>query len=185
MLLKTFIVLAVLLAGFLIYVATRPAAFRYTRGLAINAAPETLFPHINDLRQFQEWNPWAKAEPDIKLTYSGPGSGPGSSYDWTGKKTGEGTMTITESQPNQLVRARMDFRKPFTATHTAEFTLKPEGSQTLVTWSLYGDNNFLGKLFGVLMNGDKMCGDQFEQGLAALKDIVEAPGGQSALRAEP
>lgn len=176
MFLNLLIALAVLLAGFLIYVATRPAAFRYTRSLAIDAAPETLFPHINDLRQFQQWNPWSKAEPDIKLTYSGPESGPGSSYDWTGKKTGEGAMTIAESHPNQLVRARMDFRKPFAATHTAEFTLTPEAGQTLVTWSLYGHNNFLGKLFGVLMNGDKMCGDQFQQGLAALKALAEEPG---------
>ncbi len=176
MLLKILIALAVLLAGFLIYVATRPAAFRYTRSLAIDAASETLFLYINDVHQFQEWNPFVKEDPSNRIIYSGPGAGLDAACDWSGGKSGEGSMTIVESKPAELVRYRMDFRKPFAATHTAEFTLKPENGKTVVSWSLYGDNNFIGKAMGIFIDCDKMCGDQFLKGLANLKALAEKPG---------
>lgn len=176
MLLKILATVAVLVIGFVIFVATRPAPFRYTRSLAIAAPPGTLFGCINDLRKFQEWNPWAKVDPQCQITYSGPAAGAGASYEWKGNnQVGEGAMTIIESKPNELVRARMDFRKPFAATHTAEFTFKPEGDKTVVSWSLYGDNNFAGKAMSVFIDCDKMCGNEFEKGLASLKALAEQP----------
>lgn len=183
MLLKTIVTLAALLAGFCIYAATRPNNFRYTRSLAIGAAPETLFPYINDVHKFQEWNPFVKEDPNNQITYSGPDAGLDAACDWSGGKSGEGSMTIVESKPAELVRYRMDFRKPFAATHTAEFTLKPEGGETVVSWSLYGDNNFIGKAMSVFIDCDKMCGEQFLKGLASLKSLIEKTGGQPDLPA--
>jgi hypothetical protein len=37
-----------------------------------------------------------------------------------------------------------------------------------------GRNNFMGKAFGLIMNFDKMCGGDFEKGLANLKSVTEA-----------
>jgi hypothetical protein len=37
-----------------------------------------------------------------------------------------------------------------------------------------GKRNFPGKLFGLVLNCDKMCGDQFNKGLAKMKSLVEA-----------
>ena len=174
MILKIVLVLALVLVGFLIYVATRAATFRYTRRLLIGAPPASLFARINDLRQFQEWNPWARIDPTCVITYSGPATGVGSAYEWKGnKQVGEGAMTIIESRPNELIRARMDFRKPFAATHIAEFTFVPEGTQTLVTWSMSGENKFIGKLMSTLVDCDKMVGGEFAKGLAALKRLAE------------
>jgi len=176
MLLKILIILSLLIAGFCIYAATRPNTFRYTRSLAIQAAPETLFPYINDVHRFQEWNPFVKEDPHNRITYSGPHAGLDASCDWSGGKSGEGSMTVVESKPAELVRYRMDFRKPFAATHAAEFTLEPKDGGTVVSWSLYGDNNFIGKAMSVFIDGDKMCGDQFIKGLTHLKTLVENPG---------
>jgi len=83
-------------------------------------------------------------------------------------------MTLTESQPNDLIRINLEFLKPFKATNTAEFIFKPEGNQTVVTWSMFGKNNFMSKAFGLFVNCDKMVGGQFEQGLASMKVIAEA-----------
>jgi Polyketide cyclase / dehydrase and lipid transport len=110
----------------------------------------------------------------MKQTYDGPTSGTGASSSWVGNnKVGEGRMTITESRPNDLVRFKLEFVKPFTATSTAEFTFKPEGSQTVVTWSMSGQNNFIGKAVSLFMDCDKMVGGNFEQGLAGMKSVVE------------
>jgi hypothetical protein len=173
MLIKVISAIALALLAFVVYVVTRPPAFRYQRTLPIAAAPEVLFGWINDLRRFQEWNPYAKLDPHCHITYSGPTSGVGSSYSWKGNsQVGEGTMTIIESRPGQLVRARMEFRKPFAGTHTAEFTLRPEGGKTVVTWSLTGENNLVGKLMSVCIDCDKLAGGEFEKGLATLSILA-------------
>lgn len=171
---KILIGLVAVIAILLVVIATRPTDFRYSRSLTIAAPPAELFAQINDLRKFQEWNPWAKVDPDTKIEYSGPATGVGSAYTWAGNENvGEGKMTITESKPNELVQARMDFIKPMAATHTAEFTFKPEGNQTVVTWSMSGENNFMGKAFGLFVDCDKMVGDEFSKGLANLKTLTE------------
>lgn len=81
---------------------------------------------------------------------------------------------LTESRPNELIRIKLDFFKPFAATNTAEFTFKPEGNQTVVTWSMAGENNFIAKAIHLFMNMDKMVGGQFEKDLAQMKSVVEA-----------
>ena len=83
-------------------------------------------------------------------------------------------MTVIESRPNELVRFKLEFFKPFKATNIAEFSVKPNGNQTLVSWSMSGKVNFLMKAFGLFMNCDKMIGCQFEEGLADMKKVVTA-----------
>jgi hypothetical protein len=60
-------------------------------------------------------------------------------------------------------------------TCEAEFTFKPEGNQTVVTWTMTGKNNFIAKAMSLVMDCDKMVGGQFEKGLASIKSIAEAP----------
>ena len=160
---------------FLIIVATRPADFRVTRSTTISAPAPAVFAQVNGLKKWEAWSPWAKIDPNMKQTYEGPASGVGAISRWAGNnEVGEGHMTITESRPNELVRFNLEFFKPMAGTSTAEFTFKPEGNQTTVTWSMAGKNNFIAKAMCMFMNMDKMVGGQFEQGLAAMKSIVEA-----------
>jgi hypothetical protein len=87
---------------------------------------------------------------------------------------GEGRTTIIESRPHDLIRIKLEFVRPFAATNTAEFTFRPEGERTAVTWSLAGRNNFMAKAMGLVMNMDRMIGGDFEIGLAQMKSVVEA-----------
>src|ERR671919_223025 len=119
--------------------------------------------------------PVGKIDAAMKQTYEGAPAGSGAIYTWGGnKEVGEGRMAITESRPSELIRIKLEFLKPFAATNTAEFTFKPEGSQTIVTWSMSGKNNFMAKAIHLIMNMDKMIGGQFEKGLASMKSVVEA-----------
>jgi hypothetical protein len=164
------VVLVVLLV---LIIALRPAEFTYVRSAKISVPPEKLFPHVNDLHQWQAWSPWAKLDPNSKSTFSGPDAGAGAAMAWAGNnKVGEGKMTIIESRPNDRIRIRLEFLKPMQATHMAEFTFKPDGNQTHLTWAMSGRNNFMGKAFGLFVNCDKMIGGQFEQGLASLNAVV-------------
>jgi len=173
MLLKIIIILALLVVAFVIVVSLRPADFRVSRTAVIAAPPAIVFPHVNDLHQWHDWSPWAKADPNAVVTFDGPPAGTGASYHWTGKKVGEGTMTIVGNQPNASVRFRLEFVKPFAATNAVEFTFQPEGSGTVVTWTMTGKNNFLAKAINLVIDCEKICGSQFDQGLADLKTIAE------------
>jgi hypothetical protein len=159
---------------FFIVVSGRPDEFIVSRSTKISATPEKVFPHVNDLHKWETWSPWAKMDPNAKNSFFG-NSGTGAAMSWDGnKKIGAGKMTIIESEPSELVRFKLEFIRPFQATNTAEFSFKSESGQTVVTWTMTGTSNFGFKIFGLFMNCDKMCGDQFEKGLAAMKSVAEA-----------
>jgi hypothetical protein len=50
--------------------------------------------------------------------------------------------------------------------------LKPEGSQTIVTWTMNGNAPFFFKRMMVFVSCDRMMGDNLETGLANLKAVV-------------
>lgn len=176
------IAIASLIVLFLVVAALQPAEYRVVRSATISAPPDIVFAQLNDLRKWQEISPWAKLDPTAKNTFEGPASGTGAALAWAGNsKVGEGRMTITESQPNVLLRMRLDFLKPFASTAATEFTFKPNGNQTTVTWSMSGQKNFMSKAFCLFMNMDKMVGGQFDEGLANLKTVTEAANRQPAL----
>ena len=172
---KILIVLVIILVVFVVIVAMQPAAYRITRTATISAPPADVFAQVNDLHKFQDWSPWAKLDPALKQTYDGAPAGTGAIYSWEGnKKVGAGRMTITDSRTNDLVSMKLEFLKPFASTATTEFAFKAEGNQTSVTWSMFGENNFMAKAFCPFMNMDKMVGGDFERGLAQLKSLVES-----------
>ena len=175
MLKKIFIGIAVILVAFVVIVALQPSDFRIVRSTNISAPPATVFAQVNDFHNWEAWSPWAKLDPAAKATFEGPSAGEGAIFRWVGnEEVGEGSMMITESRPSDLIRIKLEFLKPFAATNTAEFTFKPEGNRTAVTWSMFGKNNFIAKAFCLFMNMDKMVGGQFEKGLASMKSVTEA-----------
>lgn len=175
----TLLVCAVIVIVLAVIVATRPDEFRVTRSTTIAAPPEAVFEQVNNLHNWQMWSPWAKLDPTAQNAYDGPLDGAGAGFSWAGNsQVGEGHMTITESRPHELIRFQLDFVKPFKGTNTTEFTFKPEGNQTRITWTMSGKNSFMSKAIGLVMNCEKMVGGQFEQGFANLKAVVETSGGQ-------
>ena len=175
MLLNIAIGLAIAVVLLLIAIAMRQTHFRYVRSTRIDAAPSTAFALVNELRRWRAWSPWENLDPNLQRTFTGPDAGVGAIYSWVGdKNVGEGRMTIVESKPSERIGLNLEFIKPFTATHSAEFTFKPIGAETEVTWSMEGDYNFMAKAIGLVMNMEKMCGGQFEEGLAKMKQVAES-----------
>jgi uncharacterized protein YndB with AHSA1/START domain len=175
MLIKILIGLAALVVLLVVVVALQPSEFRITRTTTVAAPPSAVFAQVNDFHKWEAWSPWAKLDPAARNTFDGAPAGAGAVFAWAGNsKVGEGRMTITESRPNELVRIRLEFMKPFAATNTAEFTFKPDGERTAVTWSMFGHNNFIGKAVCLVMNMDKTLGGEFDKGLAAMKSVAEA-----------
>ena len=180
MLIKIFLGVAVVMVVLLIVVAMQSSEFRIKRTVRMSAPPHIAFAHVNDLHKWEAWSPWARLDPQMKQVYEGEPAGTGASYTWNGNnQVGEGRTTIVESRPAELVRLKLEFVRPFACTNDVAFTFEPEGEQTAVTWSMTGKKNFMAKAVHLCMNMDKMCGGQFEQGLASLKSIAEAESKES------
>lgn len=174
MIITILLVLLGLVAVLLLAAAFRPVQFRYERHALISAPPSAVFPYVNELRQWTTWSPWEKMDPGMKRTFTGPAAGVGSVYAWDGNRhIGAGRMTIVDSRADEWVRLKLEFFRPFACTNRGELTFAPEGSGTYVTWSMEGNNTFMGRLAGLFINMDKMCGGQFEEGLATLRRLCE------------
>jgi hypothetical protein len=163
------------IAALLAHAAALPNNFRVHRSININAHPEEIFPLINDFCQWESWWPWEKNDPGSSRVYSGAAAGKGAACEWRGNKnSGRGRMEITESSPSSRLVLKLDFIKPIAARHVVKFTLLAHGDSTTVTQAMEGKSPYLSRLRGIFFNnGNKIIGDNYEQGLANLKAIIE------------
>ena len=176
MLRKVLIGFAAVIIVLLMVIATRPGTYRVERSTVIHAPPDVVFGLVNDLHAWDRWSPWAKLDPSMKLEIGGTSSGvgTGATYHWIGNdKVGEGKMLITESRPGQRVGIRLEFLKPMPNVAQTDFTFRPEGNGTQVSWAMSGDNNFMGKAFSLFADMDAMIGKDFEKGLAGMRTAAE------------
>ena len=168
------IIFAVVIAIVLILAALRPNTFRIERSIDINAPADKIFPLINDYKNWGSWSPYEQVDPAMQRTFSGAPSGKGSVYEWTGNKNiGHGRMEILEATPASKIVIKLDFFSPFEAHNIAEFTMRPLGSTTTVTWAMHGPAPYMAKIMHMIFKMDRMFGGQFQQGLSSMKAVAE------------
>ena len=167
------VLIAVMIGGVLAYASTLPDRFQVQRSLSIRAAPDKIFPLINDLHAFNTWNPFDKKDPSIKGSYSGPASGTGAIYAFESRMAGTGSLEILGAAAPSKVTMRLLMSKPIAADNRVTFTIEPTNDVTRVTWTMDGGMPFVGKLIHLVINMDKMVGNDFESGLADLKTLAE------------
>lgn len=172
------IILGVIVVLLLVAIVFTSPKKHIERSIVMNASPEAIYDEVNSYKSFTQWSPWSAMDPEEKVTYEGPESGPGAKILWDGKKVGKGSQWIVSSEANKHVKNQLEF-EGFKGTFYADFDLQPTEGGTKVIWSYDGDytgtgmtNSALGKVFNWFMDG--MIGTQYDQGLKALKGIVEA-----------
>ena len=174
MLKKIFIYLTILLISVAILVNSKPSHFSVLRSITISAPANEIFELVNNQTNWSRWSPWAKLDPEMNKFYGGELRGVGSIYKWSGnKEVGVGTSTIIESKPNEFIKFKLDFKKPMTASYISEFKFSQSGRQTIISWKMHGNKNFLTKLVSLFIDCEKVAGEQFEEGLKNLKKVSE------------
>lgn len=156
------------LAVFLGYVSTRPEKFHYAVTMPINAPVEKVFPYLSEIKLGSEWSPYEKDDPGMKKEYVGNKlifEGSGGSM--------AGSVEILKVNPNESVELQLLMTKPFATDNQVFYKIVPTATGSELTWSMTGNNNFLGKLMGTIIDCDKMMTEQFTKGINNLKAIVE------------
>ncbi len=171
------LVLAGAAAAFAIYVATLPDHLTVARSVVVDAPPSKVFGHVNDLRKWEAWSPWAKRDPNSKSSYAGASSGVGMIFEWDGNdEVGKGSMEIVESRPFEHIGLNLTFERPFPGSNAVSFDFAPVERGTRVTWKLDAPQPFMERAILTLMglDMDEMIGGDYEAGLASLKRVAEA-----------
>lgn len=151
-------------------------SFSVHRETTIDSDPRKVYAELIDFRRWENWSPWEGLDPDLKRTYTGPESGVGSKYSWTGnRKVGSGSMEVSATEDERSVTIRLEFLKPFKATNTVQISLSPvdDHNHTRVSWTMTGRKTVMTKFMGIFWPMDKVVGGDFERGLAQLKAVVE------------
>ncbi len=167
------LLLLVLIIGFSIYVAVQPNSFEVTRTRTINAPQAVVYDNIIDFKNWESWNSWIEANPEIKVTLPEQTKGIGGSYTWE-DEDGVGTMKTVDAKPSSSITQEMQFAD--FPTNEVTWNLEQNASGTTdVTWSISGkDLPFMFKAFSAVMGGmEKQIGPHYERGLEMLDSVVQ------------
>ena len=168
------IIVAAAIVLILIRAAMLPREFRVSRSTNIRAPSDKIFALINDMKSFNEWNPFAKMDPTTNIVYRGPVSGPGAAFDWEGTgKAGKGSLEIVGVSVPDSVTMKLDIVKPMEGHNNVVFALRKSVDATDVSWTMTGPYPYLNRIFGTIFNMDKIVGGTFDSGLADLKRLAE------------
>ena len=174
---KLLIALGVVVALVLVFVAVvamQPATYHIERTAELKAEPALIFAFVNNLERRRQWSPWESRDPDMTVSYNGGQEGVGAEYEWQGNdQVGHGKMKIVESEPPNRVAMSLMFIEPWQSEARTSIEIQPKGEVSEVTWSMDGDNDFMGKMMGMMMDLDALVGTDYEQGLGNLKKLVE------------
>lgn len=167
-----FIVVLVIGAIIAIIPAFLASHLHCEQSMSIYAPAENAYYLVADFKNWQEWSPWHKMDPNWKLTFSGPDQGLGSSYSWKSDvdTVGSGKMTIIAASPADSLVATMNF-EGMEDTSYCGYRFRRKGDSTVVTMTFDAEMSY----FFRYMNGfmaDYMA-DKFNKGLTAMKNVLE------------
>lgn len=169
---KLFKILLAIVAVIVIAMLIIGKSYHFETSTVINAPAEKVYSHINSSRSFNEWNPWMKLDPNLKLTYSGTPGEIGDEYCWEGNDdVGKGCHKITALVLNQQQSTKMTFYEPFESDATSDIILTPEGNNTKVTWTMDCEMDYPMNLMKLFM--DSQMEKSYGGGLKTLKALAE------------
>ena len=159
--------LAALLAVFLVVGLLLPRRVEVTRSLPVPAAPEAIFPYLEDLEAWTEWTPWGEVESEVQ----GHSSGPGATRIWDDPAFGSGSLTLLEVERPVRVTYRAVLEDGG-IRFEGELRVEPTESGATVIWTEamgWGWNPLLGWT-SLGLEGSQ--GRQLGGALVRLRDVV-------------
>ena len=158
---------------FLIVSALMPRRYQVEKTMIIHKPVQEVMNKVGNLNHYASWNPWQQADPTGKKNVTGTPQTIGHKYSWLGKKTGEGSLTISGID-DKHIHFDLEFLKPWKSHAKDNWLFEEWGNQqTKITWQNSGELPWpMARIMGPLIN--KNLNHQFELGLNNLKKICES-----------
>jgi len=174
-LIELIISVAIVAATFVIIGLILPNHAHVERTVEVANPVTQVYDILNGYRRYNAWQPWTGVDPHAQYTREGPDFGVGAKFNWTSfeKQLGNGSLEITESLPNEMIKMSMTNNWHGTnKTYTYRLQMNPQTRATQIEWSLdvdYGWNLF-GRYAGLYLNGG--TGEFMGSGLSRLSTLL-------------
>ncbi|MBP6799429.1 MAG: SRPBCC family protein [Luteimonas sp.] len=175
-LLEILISMAIVAVLFVLVALFLPSSRTITEKIETNRRQAIVFDTLNSFRRFDDWNPLALRDPNLKLQLSGPEAGVGARVDYESaeKSLGKGSWEIVESEADDRVVMALD-NKDRGSDKRMEFSLKPtgRGGRNIEITQRYRVDygwNLLGRYAGLYVRGH--VGEDMKLGLAKLAAML-------------
>lgn len=150
-----------------------PKSYESSRSKVIAGSPEQIWPYVTSFQKTHAWSPFVRMDTTMTAEYSGEEGAVGSKLTWKSKKMGAGEQTITALDPYKSADSELKFYMPWGEGHATSYVhLLDTIGGTKVTWGMHGDNDFIGRIMGSMMNMDKSMGPIFMSGLDNLDSLM-------------
>lgn len=170
-----FFLLLIFIIGASIYIATKDGKFQVEEQQLIMGPQEVVFNEVNDLTTWKYWEPWSQETDDMIVEYGAKTKGEGASYSWNSEEMGNGSVTITKSNPFSSIEQQLAFDRPFGESISQIYwEFEQQGDSTLVTWGMKGDQTFMEKVAFTFQDQsiDEMMKPMMQKGLNNLQEII-------------
>ncbi len=175
-LLEILISLAIVAVLFTVVGFILPSSRHLEHSVETNRKMPIVFDTLNGVRRFRDWNPAVAGDPKIKIMVSGPESGVGAKVSWESqeKALGNGSWTISKSEPGKLVAYAIE---DLDRGHNkrSEFTFTPTGKggrniQITQSYDVDYGLNLLGRYSGLYVSSN--IGEKMKLGLSSLSNML-------------
>ncbi|WP_373509429.1 SRPBCC family protein [Thiocapsa sp.] len=175
-------ILAIALAGGLVYLSRLPKDYEVRRSLTMHADRQAVFDRVRDFRTWDDWSPWLLHEPDAKRDFSAAEDQPGGYYTWDGRAIGAGRLSHVRFDAPGRIEQRLEIQRPFKSGSDVWWELVETDEGTDVAWCLRGSMPFL--LRPIIPLVREMIGKDYELGLALLRGQLDPDAPRPELRFE-
>ncbi len=165
------IVIGLLLAIVLIWMALMDGSYFITRSIHLDVSREKAFNLISDFKTWTEWSPWLCVEPQAKVVISNNGTGIGAIYKWDGEIIGAGEIEHKRMTDYMYLEQEIRFIKPFKSKSHIFWKFEGKGEVCHLTWGMKGKMPF--PLQFMAKKLEPLIGMDYERGLKMIKDKVE------------
>jgi len=143
------------------------------REIVVNAPLQKVFNFLKLLKNQDQFNKWAKTDPNRKWEYKGTDGTAGFIIAWSGnKKAGEGEKEIMNIIEGKRIETEIRFVRPMRVTSSVIMETEPvSASQTRVYLINAGTLNYPMNIF--IPMAEKRFPKDMDESLATLKNILE------------
>lgn len=169
------IVILILIAIPLLTALFVPKTYHISTGIIVHQNSDSVYAYLTQLKNQNEFGPWAALDPDIKNSYRGTDGTIGFVARWESNhpQVGTGEQEITGLITNRRIDTELRFEKPYTGQVAAYFTTTPKDSvNTYVVWGCEGSLPYPKNILLLTRFEDEMRA-QFDEGLQNLKNQLE------------
>jgi hypothetical protein len=153
-----------------------PTSQKIERSIVINTSAATIYNEIIKLENFNKFSVWSQQDSTAVYTLSGTDGTVGASTSWKGSPeiSGEGKIEIEALEPNRKVVHQLNFTQPKKGNAESVFLLNETNkATTTVTWTFNMASPRPWNIFNLFYSLDKQMGKDFEDGLTAMKTMIE------------